>query len=233
MTRDELKVIIKECIIEENLISNLVDESVIISCPDILYNKEKFDNGEINLCFITGFSGSGKSTLGAYLAEIPNVEHCDLDLVVFNSRLSDEELYSMGNNVRSFFNGSGKKYRNGDKDNSNFLKYSKEITRDFINHAKHYSSINKLTKFIVEGVWIYINIDPKDLINYAVYIKGTSATTSLYRALKRDYQIDTDLGKPIEKKLSKVAKKIGKTTINIPEREAKLNKYIQLYRNKI
>ena len=27
-----------------------------------IYNKDKFESGEINLCFITGHSGSGKST---------------------------------------------------------------------------------------------------------------------------------------------------------------------------
>jgi energy-coupling factor transporter ATP-binding protein EcfA2 len=41
----------------------LLSESYIINEPDILYNKDKWDNNEINLLCITGHSGSGKSTL--------------------------------------------------------------------------------------------------------------------------------------------------------------------------
>lgn len=37
-----------------------ITEGVIMNQPDIYYNKDKFDSGDINLCFILGHSGSGK-----------------------------------------------------------------------------------------------------------------------------------------------------------------------------
>ena len=41
-----------------------IRESFLFNDKDIYWNKDKFDSGEINLCFITGYSGSGKSTMG-------------------------------------------------------------------------------------------------------------------------------------------------------------------------
>lgn len=46
-----------------------LDESLLINEKDIYYNKDKFDSGEINLCFITGLSGSGKSTMSREMAK--------------------------------------------------------------------------------------------------------------------------------------------------------------------
>ena len=42
---------------------DMVNEAVFKNKDDIYYNKDKFDSGEINICFIIGLSGSGKSTL--------------------------------------------------------------------------------------------------------------------------------------------------------------------------
>ena len=38
----------------------LYNEAYVKNVKDIYYNKDQFDSGEINLCFITGHSGSGK-----------------------------------------------------------------------------------------------------------------------------------------------------------------------------
>jgi adenylylsulfate kinase-like enzyme len=46
-----------------------LDESLLLNEKDIYYNKDKFDSGEINLCFITGLSGSGKSTMSREMAK--------------------------------------------------------------------------------------------------------------------------------------------------------------------
>ena len=53
-----------ESLIKES--DELLEESnpsVLVNHHDILFNKEGFENGTINLCFVTGLSGSGKSTL--------------------------------------------------------------------------------------------------------------------------------------------------------------------------
>ena len=51
----------------------LYNEAYIKNIKDIYYNKDQFDSGEINLCFITGHSGSGKSTM-AHKNESDNIE---------------------------------------------------------------------------------------------------------------------------------------------------------------
>ena len=58
-------------------------EGYFKSDKDIYYNKDKFDSGEINLCFITGLSGSGKSTMGRGMSS-KDVEHYEMDDVICN-----------------------------------------------------------------------------------------------------------------------------------------------------
>ena len=49
-----------EKMIKPFITNDTLNESILINEDDIYYNKNKFDSGEINLCFITGLSGSGK-----------------------------------------------------------------------------------------------------------------------------------------------------------------------------
>ena len=177
-------------------------ESVIFNSKDTYYNKDKFDSGEINLCFITGFSGSGKSTMADEM-EKSGIEKYELDDIVFQFNFSDENLKEYGGMISSFFNGPGKKYRavNGIDD----LKTDKEaddyqanICVDFIDYAKKYASSHKDKKFVVEGVEIFgAYIDKIESIkDYAIYIKGTSLFNSYIRSAKRDSQdAETDFGK--------------------------------------
>ena len=65
-------------------------EAYIFNKKDIYYNRNKFNNGETNLCFITGQSGSGKSTMGKYMQG--RCEVYDLDDVVWN-----KESFTMDN----------------------------------------------------------------------------------------------------------------------------------------
>ena len=43
--------------------NTFLNEKYLFNEPDIYYNRDKFESGEINLCFITGQSGGGKSTM--------------------------------------------------------------------------------------------------------------------------------------------------------------------------
>ena len=40
-----------------------VNETFLVTEPDLYYNKQAFDEGKVNLCFVIGYSGSGKSHL--------------------------------------------------------------------------------------------------------------------------------------------------------------------------
>ena len=177
-------------------------ESVIFNSKDTYYNKDKFDSGEINLCFITGFSGSGKSTMADEM-EKSGIEKYELDDIVFQFNFSDENLKEYGGMISSFFNGPGKKYRavkgiydlKTDKEADD---YQANICVDFIDYAKKYASSHKDKKFVVEGVEIFgAYIDKIESIkDYAIYIKGTSLFNSYIRSAKRDSQdAETDFGK--------------------------------------
>lgn len=188
--------------------SDIITENKIINDKDIYYNKDKFDSGEINLCFITGHSGSGKSSMGRDM-ESNRIEHYDLDDVISNWNFSDSNLKEYGDLIYSFFKGSGKKYRYTSRkdwdndsiwDNKDEYKdaYEISIIKDFIKYTKSYANSHKNIKFVIEGVWIFHFIDPKEIDKYAVYIKGTSQAISSIRAAKRDSDGNNKFKKSID-----------------------------------
>lgn len=169
-------------------------EGFLKSDKDIYYNKDKFDSGEINLCFITGHSGSGKSTMARSMQNA-KVEHYELDDLNQNYKFTDDNLKEYGDLIYSFFKGPGKKYRYysyEDMQNcTNPLddsgdEFDKCINRDFVKYAMKYANSHKNTKFVIEGIWLYFFFKPEELKDYAVYIKGTSRVLSAFRAAKRD-----------------------------------------------
>ena len=179
--------------------SQVVLEDYFVDKKDIYYNKDKFDSGEINLCFITGLSGSGKTTMGKTM-QSGNIEVYELDNIISNWNFSDANLKEYGSLVYSFFKGPGKMYRYTSYDewmndskwdnptNPYTNSYDAMIIKDFIKYAKLYANSHKNIKFVLEGVWVFYFIDPKELDNCAVYIKGTSVLISFIRAAKRDCQ---------------------------------------------
>ena len=179
-------------ILKSHMKDKPITESYIINEKDIYYNKDKFDSGEINLCFITGHSGSGKSTMGNTMAN-DRVEHYDLDDVIANKiHFTMSNLKQYGDLIYSFFSGSGKKYfYTSDDVKSGKVKeiegfYEKQLIDDFITYAMMYAASDKSKKFVLEGIWLYEFVEPSRLKNYAVYIKGTSALISTIRAASRD-----------------------------------------------
>lgn len=190
---------------------NVVLENYLANQKDILYNKDKFDNGEINLCFITGHSGSGKSTLGGELSKAGNSEWYELDDVIFNDHFSMANLKEYGDLMYNFFNGIGKKYYQ-----KNFKNYEKEIIVDFVKYAKSYAKQYPKRRIILDGVWLFMYIEPSELKDYAVYIKGTSAIISTIRAMKRDKKIEGQKWN---------LKRLKNEVMSMPEFERGINKY--------
>lgn len=171
---------------------NMFTEGYIKNQPDIYYNKDKFDSGEINLCFITGHSGSGKSTMGRNMAS-NNIEHYELDDVVANDNFDKSNFKEYGDLIYSFFNGPGKKFYHPDFDNMDKnYNYEKDIIRAFVKYAISYAKSHKNKKYVLEGIWLFFLIEPDEIKDHAVYIKGTSALISKLRAAKRNAKNETN-----------------------------------------
>lgn len=171
--------------------NSLLWEGYFKSEKDLYYNKDKFMNGETNICFITGQSGSGKSSMASSMAsKSAKIEHVDLDQVVMNrEKLSIDEYAAKMPMAGAFFKGAGSQYYTEPSEKKKKLNYdadNEKITKAFVAFAIAYAKGHKGIKYVIEGTWIFRYIDPSKLKDCAVCIKGTSATTSMARAGKRD-----------------------------------------------
>ena len=192
-------------------IYDAVNESIAINEKDIYYNKNKFDNGKINLCFITGLSGSGKSTMGQNMQDKDNAEWYQLDdLLAVKDHFTMDNLKEYGDLIYSYFNGIGKKYYVGDKEISEHFDsdwdhhYEDILMPQFVHYTMKYAKAHKDRKIVIEGVWLFCSMNdgkamfkPEEFKDYAFYIKGTSAITSAVRAAKRDNKDKSKLAKAI------------------------------------
>ena len=181
-----------EKMIKPFITNNNLNESILINEDDIYYNKDKFDSGEINLCFITGLSGSGKSTMGRDMQSY-GVEHYDLDdLQCIADHFTLNELKEYGDLIYSYFTGDGKKFYKTFKELKDEQipesEYEDKLYPGFVHYAMKYAKAHKDRKFVLEGVWLYNKrwFTPEEFKDYAFYIKGTSMIISHIRAAKRD-----------------------------------------------
>lgn len=209
-----------------------ISEGYIFNKDDIYYNKEKFEKGLTNVCFITGQSGSGKSTMGKkYNNKAVVVE---LDDIIWNKQYNTIEDFRnrFGPLVANFFTDSKyKKYfltvdELRESKEFKHVHYEDALINDFVDYTLKYATKHKDTKFVLEGVWIYLYIKPEIIKDYAVYIKGTSMVVSLYRACKRDGQpefLDPGMWFEGESKLKKFRKYFVDKMLENPIHESSSN----------
>ena len=202
-----------------------IQENYVFNEDDIYYNKDKFDAGLTNLCFITGHGGSGKSTMGAYMAQDKNIEHVEMDDVIWCWRFINRP-FEHGSMLESFFTaGPGKKYLGTSKQEMRikFPNYDEDIIREFMDFAYKFARTHKNKKYVIEGVQLFLYINPEELTDYAVYIKGTSACVSIFRAVKRDYQKykNATTSEKIKKSIDRIIVKLE----NVKETERAIEKY--------
>lgn len=221
-------------VIKMKLDESTLLENNLFNSKDIYYNKDKFDSGEINLCFITGHGGSGKSTMGKGM----NADHYELDDVTQNWNFSDQDLKKYGNLIYQFFNTAGKKFRYRSEEDmeagNNPLddtgdNYDKELVTAFVNYAKSYAKSHPYEKIVIEGIQLFLFIPPESIKDYAVYIKGTSKLVSAFRAANRDTTNDGLKG--FDKVKSMVQAMTNKKTNKYrDEDERMINKYRQFFK---
>ncbi|SCW62994.1 hypothetical protein SAMN02910456_02257 [Ruminococcaceae bacterium YRB3002] len=161
-------------------------ESLLISEPDLYYNKKRFDEGKINLCFVIGYSGSGKSVLTREY-EGDNLEKVELDdIVCIKDHLTMDDLKAKGDMLYSFFSGVGAGYYISREERSMTADHG-EVFVKFIKYAFEYAAAHPEKRFILEGIWTYLFFDdPSEFLGCAVFMKGTSLAKSKLRRLKRE-----------------------------------------------
>ena len=165
---------------------SIIGETVLVSEPDLYYNKDAFDDGRVNLCFVIGYSGSGKSVLTREY-EGEGIEKVELDdIVCVKDHYTMEQLKEMGVLLHSFFEGVGSKYYISREERTDTVNRG-EVFVEFIKYAIDYAEHHKDSKFILEGIWTYLYFDDPSLFNnYAVFMKGTSLIKSKLRRIKRE-----------------------------------------------
>lgn len=182
--------------------AQIASESYVLSKEDTIYNMDKYQNGQNNVCFIIGHSGSGKTTLAndLFIEDTGDVSLLCLDNIIWNECLPLKEWKEHGEVPYLFFKGPGKKYFHiSDEEISKNYKgmdntlyphkesYEYAIIHDFIDFALEYASKHLEEHFIIEGLWIFLFMKPEDIDKYTVIIKGTSFFKSYLRAFKRDW----------------------------------------------
>ena len=191
--------------------NTFLNEKYLFNEPDIYYNRDKFESGEINLCFITGQSGGGKSTMVRSMSSKYRVHKVEMDDLVWNKIcFTLEEIKERSDMMYSFFVGPGKKYFYTGEDVEQELAedirpYIENLTKDFIKFVLNYAEFYKNERFVIEGIYIYRFIDPELLKDCAVYIKGTSAIISSIRAAKRFRKSHEELYTKFYERISKVS----------------------------
>ena len=163
-----------------------VNETFLVSEPDLYYNKKAFDDGDVNLCFVIGYSGSGKSHLTREY-EGEGIEKVELDdLVCAKDHFTLKQLKDMGDLLYLFFTGEGSKYYISRDERPVFGNHG-EVFVEFIKFACGYAAEHKDKRFILEGIWTYLFFDdPSKFDGYAVFMKGTSLVKSKFRRMIRE-----------------------------------------------
>lgn len=197
----------------------ILQERYLLNEEDLYYNKDKWDKGQTNLCFITGHSGSGKSTMGSNMQK-GNITWINLDdLQCVKDHFTMANLKEYSNLIYSFFAGPGKKWYIGFNDGipEEFQKegeYERALFNDFIDYAIQYSKSHKNERFVIEGIWLFLFIDPSKLKYYAVYVKGTSMIISKIRGIKRDAKNDWKEAKDNKEKAKIIASSLRRLIVN-------------------
>lgn len=169
---------------QDSFNESYIEEGILLNQKDIYYNKEKFDSGEINLCFITGHSMSGYKTIDTETLD-KNIEYCNLYDICHIWRYTYGGKLKAGKMTTSFFKGPGKKYFYTDKqkwEDSHLTeetrnRYCDSLIKDFIEYAFKFVERHNIGKYVIEGDQIVRLFKPEEFKNYAIYIRGTSAFT--------------------------------------------------------
>ena len=162
------------------------EESYVFSRKDYEQNLDKWNPGKNNILFITGLSGSGKTTLAKNLGKDKPAIVFEIDGLARNYDSSNMGILAKIKERYPEYQRAVESKWATTKGSDVVLKNERThmlqtVTKSLIDLC-HADSKNL---YIIEGLQIYMWLNPEYIKDQPVIIKGTSATQSFIRAINR------------------------------------------------
>ena len=163
------------------------EESYIFNKQDYEQNLDKWKIGESNILFITGLSGSGKSTLSKKLAKENNAIRFEMDGLSHGFDTSNAGILDKLKERNPEYKRAVETHWKPSEKSNLILRNEKRyllqtVAKDLIKICQD----DKDNLYIIEGIQIFGLLNPSYFTDKPVIIKGTSAMTSYFRAVKRE-----------------------------------------------
>lgn len=153
---------------------------------DTIINLQNFENGLFNFILVIGLPGSGKGCFGREISKKYNAKHLELDIFDQCGNMSDVDIRKAGEPFSDYIlnTSEGRWYRK----NAETLSLNEKLqgNYDFILYAIGYAKAHKDQIFILDGTPIYTAMEPEEIKNYPLVIKGTNASQSFENKVGRD-----------------------------------------------
>lgn len=181
---DELEA---EIMLEEGYQSNIsiISENYLFNKNNLYIRYADFVDGKDNICFVTGLSGSGKSTLSSAIADITNAEIIELDIFEHCYGFSDDDLKKAGEVFYEYLSARPKLWKELKEKRLHGKRLGDEITK-FAEYCISWCEKHKDTKWVIEGVQVFWNIDPKMIVKHPIVFVNASMLKSILRRFKRN-----------------------------------------------
>ena len=170
----------------ETPVEKLTESVEINPDGDTIINLQNFENGLFNFILVIGLPGSGKGCFGREISKKYNAKHLELDIFDQCGNMSDVDIRKAGEPFSDYILNTpeGKWYRK----NAETLSLNEKLqgNHDFILYAIGYAKAHKDQIFILDGTPIYAAMEPEEIKNYPLVIKGTNATQSFQNKVGRD-----------------------------------------------
>lgn len=153
---------------------------------DTVINLQNFESGLFNFILVIGLPGSGKGCIGREIAKKYGANHLELDIFDQCGNMTDVEIRRAGEPFASYIldTPEGRWYRKNAKTLS--LNEKMQGNHDFILHAIGYAKSHKDQIFVLDGTPIYAAMEPEEIRNYPLVMKGTDAKQSFDNKVGRD-----------------------------------------------
>ena len=170
----------------ETPVEKLTESVEINPDGDTIINLQNFENGLFNFILVIGLPGSGKGCFGREISKKYNAKHLELDIFDQCGNMSDVDIRKAGEPFSEYIlnTSEGRWYRK----NAETLSLNEKLqgNHDFILYAIGYAKAHKDQIFILDGTPIYAAMEPEEIKNYPLVIKGTNASQSFENKVGRD-----------------------------------------------